>query len=211
METTLYDLKGQETGKVTLPGIFDVRISPALLHEVITGYLANQRAGTHKTKTRGEVSGGGSKPYKQKGTGNARRGSNRSPLMRKGGIIFGPRPHSYTQNLSQQKRRLSLEMALASKAKDGNLLMVDGFSVSEPKTKKVVEILKNLKLEGKQVLVVSDRFDTAAKTASRNIPDLALVPASSINSYLVLWADKVVLTRAALEILEKISSGTPAK
>lgn len=203
METTSYDLKGQETGKVTLPGLFEIRVSPALLHEVVTGFLANQRSGTAKTKTRGEVSGGGSKPWKQKGTGNARSGSNRSPLWRKGGIIFGPRPRSYFQNIPQQKRRLSLEMALASKAKEGNLLIVDGFTVSEPKTKKVTEILRNLKLENKKVLVVTDKFDTPVKTASRNIPGLVLAPAASINAYLVLWAEKVVLTRSGLDVLGK--------
>lgn len=211
METTLYDLKGQEAGKVTLPEMFETRVSPALLHEVVVGFLANQRAGTAKTKSRGEVSGGGAKPWKQKGTGNARSGSNRSPLWRKGGIIFGPRPRSYFQNIPQQKRRLSLEMALASKAKDGKVMIVDGFTVSEPKTKKIAEILRNLKLENSRVLVVADKFDTPVKTASRNIPDLVLVPATSINTYLVLWADKVVLTRSGLEKLEKKSSAAPAK
>lgn len=205
METAVYNLQGQETGKVTLPGIFDVRVSPALLHEVVVGFLANQRAGTAKTKSRGEVSGGGHKPWKQKGTGNARSGSNRSPLWRKGGIIFGPRPRSYFQNIPQQKRRLSLEMALAAKAKDGKVIVIDGFSVTEPKTKNVAEILKNLKLGGSRVLIVADKFETPVKRASRNVPDLVLAEAANINAYLVLWADTVLLTRPGIEKLERKS------
>jgi large subunit ribosomal protein L4 len=202
METTVYNLQGQETGKINLPAIFETKVSPALLHEVVTGYLANQRAGTHSTKTRAEVSGGSKKPWKQKGTGNARAGSIRSPLWRKGGIAFGPKPRDYSQGLTQQKRRRSLEMALTIKAQENSILVVDGVAVSEPKTKKMVEILKNLKVGSGNVLLVVDKIEKNLKIASRNIEGLVIIESNNLNAYQVLWAKKIVLTQATVEKLK---------
>src|SRR3989339_306276 len=201
METAVFNVKGQESGKIDLPNVFETKVSPALLHEIVVGYLANQRAGTHNTKTRGEVSGGGRKPWKEKGTGIARSGSNRSPLWRKGGIIFGPRPHGYYQNIPQQKRQRALSMALAQKAKQGNLLVVDTLTVDAPKTKKVAEIITNLKLQDSTVLLVVDKVDSNLKTASRNIHGIVCAEPKDLNAYQVLWANKVVFTSAALEIV----------
>lgn len=203
METSIYNLQGKATGKLTLPGIFETKVSSALLHEVVVGLLANQRAGTHSVKTRAEVRGGGKKPWKQKGTGNARSGSNTSPLWRKGGIIFGPKPRSYFQNIPQQKRQLSLQMALSVKAKDGELVVVDAMKLADAKTKSVAAVLKNLKITGSKILLVVDKIDQNLKRGSHNIENLVVAEAKNINAYQVLWAKKMLLTPAAVELLEK--------
>jgi large subunit ribosomal protein L4 len=206
METTIYNAQGKEVGKMNLPELFETKVSKPLLHEVVTGFLANQRFGQHSTKTRGEVSGGGTKPYKQKGTGNARRGSNRSPLMRKGGIIFGPRPHTYKHDISQNKRTTALAMALSAKAKDGNLIVVDELSIDQPKTKKVAEIIKSLNVGDRNVLFVFDKIEKNIKTAAGNIEGLELEQAASLNTYQVLWAKKLVLTSKAVDKLKNRTS-----
>ena len=202
MEMKLYNAQGQESGKIGLPALFETKVSRALLHEVVTGYLANQRSGTADTKSRGEVSGGGHKPWREKGTGNARAGSNRSPLWRKGGIIFGPKPRSYYQRLPQQKRRLALDMALSAKVKDGNFIAVDTVTIDEPKTKKMAEVLKNLKVGNGTVLLVIDKNDPKVKRASQNIPGLVVTEAKNLNAYQVLWANKVVFTSAAVNQMQ---------
>lgn len=203
METTIYSTQGKEVGKIALPEFFETKVSKSLLHEVVTGYRANQRSGTHSTKTRGEVSGGGAKPYKQKGTGNARRGSNRSPLTRKGGIIFGPKPHGYRHDISQGKRSLALWMSLSAKTKEGSLVVVDGLSIEEPKTKKIVEIMKSLKADGGKTLFISEKTNANVKIASKNIQGLLLEQASTLNTYQVLWAKKIIITSGAIEVLKK--------
>jgi large subunit ribosomal protein L4 len=146
-----------------------------LIHEVVTAYLANQRRGTHSTKTRGEVSGGGLKPWKQKHTGNARAGSIRSPLWRHGGITFGPKPRSYVQAVPPAKRRLALRAVLSSFAADGKLTVVDQFSVAEPKTKHVAAMVAALKLGPKSIVVVDD-ITPVLDRAARNLAGLRLVP-----------------------------------
>ena len=203
METALFNLEGKEVKKINLPKIFDEKVSSGLLHEVVTGFLANQRAGTHSTKTRGEVSASGKKPWKQKGTGRARSGSVSSPLWRKGGIAFGPKPRSYYQRIPAKKKRLALNMALASSALDGALVVIEGINVSEPKTNKVSKILSNLKANGMKALLITDKIDQNLKKSSRNIENLIVVNAKDINAYQVLWARKVIITEGALEILNK--------
>lgn len=202
METSILNAQGQEKGKLTLPAVFETKVSPALLHEVSTAFLANQRSGTHSTKTRGEVSGGGKKPWRQKGTGNARSGSNRSPLWRKGGIIFGPKPHGYYSGVPQQKRQNALKMALSSKAASGDLIVMDGITVADQKTKHVAEMLKKLKIDGQNILLVVDKIEKNLKLAGRNIPGLVIMGVNNINSYQVLWAKKLVMTSAAIEKLK---------
>ena len=203
METSVYNVKGQEQEKITLPEVFETKISSGLLYEVTTAIIANKRAGTASTKTRGEVSGGGKKPWKQKGTGNARSGSNRSPLWRKGGIIFGPKPRNYYQRLPAKKKQLAFDMALSERSKNGDLVVLDVLAVEEAKTKKVAAILKNLKLSGQNILMVVDKADKNLRTASRNIEGLVVAEASNVNTYQLLWARKVVVTKAAIEILGK--------
>jgi large subunit ribosomal protein L4 len=201
MEMKIYSMDGKEKGSAVLPPVFETKVIPVLLHEVVTGYLANQRAGTHSTKTRGDVRGGGAKPYKQKGTGNARRGTSRTPLTRGGGIIFGPHPHGYTQNISQQKRVQSLCMALTVKAQGGNVVLIDDVTLAEPKTKNISALVKSLKLNGSSILLVVEALSDTLKRASRNYPLLVIEEARNLNAYQVMWANKLVLTTKALELV----------
>ncbi|MCA6085700.1 50S ribosomal protein L4 [Candidatus Endomicrobiellum agilis] len=205
METTVYDAKGDEKGKIELPFFFDVKVSSALLHEITTAYLNNQRTGTHKTKTRGEVSFSGAKPWKQKGTGNARAGQKNSPLWRKGGIIFGPQPRDYYTKMSKQKKRLSLSMAFSAQLQNGNIIVVDSIKVSEVKTKKVAELIKNLKVENKKV-VFAIPDDADFKKAARNIKNVVIENIKNINAYQVLWADKLIITPEAVNLIKERQS-----
>lgn len=201
MEVAVYDITGKETGKMNLPELFETKVSPTLLHEIVIGYLANQRAGTHNTKTRSEVKGGGAKPWRQKGTGRARSGTARSPLWRKGGVIFGPKPRDYNQDIPRKKRQKALKMALSNKTKDGSLIVVDDVSINELKTKNVVQILKSLKVSNDKVLMITDKTEAKLKIAGRNIQDLCIEEAKHLNTYAVLWADKVVITSGAVNAL----------
>jgi len=205
METTVYNAKGQEKGKIELPAFFGAEVSTALLHEITTAYLNNQRAGTHKTKTRGEVSFSGAKPWKQKGTGNARAGQRNSPLWRKGGIIFGPQPRDYYTKMSKQKKKLSLSMAFAAQQQKGNVIVVDSVKVEEAKTKKVAEMVKNLKVTGKKVVFVI-AGDADFRLAARNVQNIVVENVKNVNAYQVLWADKLVITSEAIEILKERQS-----
>ncbi|MCL2334839.1 MAG: 50S ribosomal protein L4 [Endomicrobia bacterium] len=202
METIVYNAKGQEKGKIELPAFFNTEVSKTLLHEITTAYLNNQRAGTHKTKTRGEISFSGAKPWKQKGTGNARAGQKNSPLWRKGGIIFGPQPRDYYTKMSKQKKRLSLNMAFSAQLKNGNVIVVDSVKVEEAKTKKVAELIKNLKLSGKKVIFAISN-DATFKIAARNVENVVVENIKNINAYQVLWADKVVTTPEAIESVKE--------
>ena len=205
METIVYNAKGQEKGKMELPSFFNTEISKTLLHEITTAYMNNQRAGTAKAKTRGEVSFSGAKPWKQKGTGNARAGQKNSPLWRKGGIIFGPQPRDYYTKMSKQKKRLSLNMAFSAQLKNGNVVVVDSVKVDEAKTKKVAELIKNLKLEGKKV-VFAVTPDANFKLAARNVKNVVVENIKNINAYQVLWADKLIITPEAIESIKEKQS-----
>jgi large subunit ribosomal protein L4 len=209
------NVKGEKAGSVDLsPEVFGVKASPAVVHEVVTAYLANRRRGTHSTKTRGDVSGGGLKPWKQKHTGRARAGSIRSPLWRHGGIIFGPKPRSYFQPVSSAKRQLALKAVLSDFARRGRLQVIDAFSVTEPKTKQVAEIFKKMNWPEKTVLVI-DEINPVLRRAAGNVAHLRLCRVANLNSYDALSADQLVLTRPALDILTKRmengkSGGEPA-
>lgn len=201
--------KGSKVGSADLAEqVFGVKAPRSLVHEVVTAYLANRRRGTHSTKTRGEVSGGGLKPWKQKHTGRARAGSIRSPLWRHGGIIFGPKPRSYYQAVPPAKRRLALKAVLSDFAASGKLRVVEAFDVAEAKTKSAAALAQALKLAPKSVVVVSEISPTLAR-ASRNMADLRLCRASDLNSYNALLAEEIVFTRAALEQITKRLAGAP--
>lgn len=202
METIVYNAKGQEKGKIELPAFFNTEVSNTLLHEITTAYLNNRRSGTHKTKSRGEVSFSGAKPWKQKGTGNARAGQRNSPLWRKGGVIFGPKPRDYYTKMSKQKKRLSLNMAFSAQLQNGNVIVVDSVKVEEAKTKKVAELIKNLKAEGKKV-VFAINADADFRLAARNIENVVVENIKNINAYQVLWADKIITTPEAIESIKE--------
>jgi large subunit ribosomal protein L4 len=203
MDTIVYNVEGKEKGRYELPGFFNTEVKTALLHEVTTGYLANLRSGTHATKTRGEVSFSGAKPWKQKGTGNARAGQKNSPLWRKGGIVFGPQPRDYYQKMSKQKRKIALNMAYSALAQDNNLVLVDLIKIDEAKTKKVVELLKNLKVDGQKVIIALPKKDDNIKIAAKNIKNVVVEYIKNLNAYQVLWADKIVTTPEAIDSIKE--------
>ena len=197
-EIEIVSQTGAKLEKVELPAaIFGAKVNPYLLHEVVRMYQANERQGTASTKNRGEVSGSGRKPWRQKGTGRARVGSIRSPLWRKGGVIFGPRPRDYSYSVPRRKLKIALSQALSDKLNNGELMVVDKIEVANPKTKEMAKIIKNLTPEKKVLLVVASA-DEKLKKASRNIPFLSLVTAKEINAYQVLGHHKVILTKEAL-------------
>jgi large subunit ribosomal protein L4 len=197
-----YNDKGQEQKNEATPDFLGLKMSKALLHETVTAYLNNQRAGTHKTKSRGEVSFSGAKPWRQKGTGNARAGQKNSPLWRKGGVIFGPKVKDYYTKVSKRKRNLSLFMAFSVQYQKGNIVFVDKIEIDNPKTKKAFELIKNLKLKDKKIIFVI-KSDLNFKMAVRNIKNTIVESTDNITSYQVLWADKIVMTLDSVEILKK--------
>jgi large subunit ribosomal protein L4 len=198
MEVDIVNIKGEKTGSTSLPeNIFNAKINIPLMHEVVTWYLANWRKGSHSAKTRAEVSGSGKKPWKQKGTGRARAGSIRSPLWRHGGVIFAKKPREFSYSMPKKKVHIALLSALSSKAKDGSVMVLDELKIATPKTKSVAEIIKNLKLK-KKVLLVSKR-DKTLNMASRNIANLFLHDIPDLTTYNVLNSDKILFTKESLD------------
>jgi len=203
MDTIVYSIDGKEKGRYELPAFFNTEVKAALLHEITTGYLANLRSGTHATKTRGEVSFSGAKPWKQKGTGNARAGQRNSPLWRKGGIVFGPQPRDYYQKMPKQKRKLALSMAFSNLVKEDNLVLVDLIKFEEAKTKNVASFLKNVKVDGKKVIIALAKKDDIIKTAAKNIKNVVVEQIANLNAYQVMWADKIVTTPEAIDSIKE--------
>ena len=203
MDTIVYSIDGKEKGRYELPEFFNTEVKTALLHEITTGYLANLRSGTHATKTRGEVSFSGAKPWKQKGTGNARAGQRNSPLWRKGGIVFGPQPRDYYQKMPKQKRKLALNMAFSNLVKEDNLVLVDLIKFEEAKTKNVASFLKNVKVDGKKVIIALAKKDEVIKTAAKNIKNVVVEQIANLNAYQVMWADKIITTPEAIDSIKE--------
>ena len=202
METKLLSINGQEVGKCEIPKeIFSRKVDAHFLHELVKYYLANKRRGTAQAKKRNEVSGGGKKPWKQKGTGRARHGSNRSPLWRGGGVVFGARAHSFKLDMPKTKRRAALLEALSSKYADGAITVVDNLDITEAKTKQVRGIFKALKIECKKVLFVSDEPNDKFSLASRNMKEVSWTLARNINAYEILRARAIIFTIAGMKDL----------
>jgi large subunit ribosomal protein L4 len=199
----VHDIKGKETGSVSLPdGVFGVRVNEAVLHQAVLMYLANKRQGNASTKTRGEVSGGGRKPWRQKGTGRARAGSSRSPLWHKGGVVFGPHPHDFGYSLSKKTRIAALGASLNAKFQAKELLCVENIQLPEAKTKDFAKILKVFKLKGK-VLALFDGTGKEVVLASRNIASLSISRSNDVNAYDVLKNKTILVTKDAIENLLK--------
>ena len=201
---TVFDQMKKEVGSMDLsPEIFEVEVRPEILHFVVRAQLAAKRVGTHSVKTRAFVSGGGKKPWKQKGTGHARAGSNRSPLWRGGAIIFGPQPRSYEFKVNRKVRRLALKMALTSRLLEDNLLVLKGIDLPEIKTKRFAEVAKALGLE--KALIVFNEADNNLLLSARNLPGIKLLPADKLNAYDVLLYPKLVmLESAAVSVQERL-------
>lgn len=200
----LYDMNGAQIGEIELnDSIFGITPNEAVLYDFVKMQLANKRVGTASTKTRSEVSGGGRKPYRQKGTGRARAGSIRSPLWRGGGITFGPRPRDYSYRLPRKVRRLAMKSALSSKVIGENIIVVDALTFEEPRTKMMTEVLQNLKA-GKKALVVTADGDLNVTKSARNIPGVKPLRADFINVYDLLHYDTLLITRDAVARLEEV-------
>ena len=202
-QVSVLNMEGKEVGKLDLnDAIFGVEINEHLVHMAIVQHLANMRQGTQKAKTRSEVSGGGRKPWRQKGTGHARQGSTRSPQWTHGGVVFAPTPRDYSFKLNKKEKRAALKSALTSKVADGQLLVIDELKFDEIKTKKFAEVLKNL--NAKKALVVINENDKNVVLSARNIPDAKTSLTGNINVYDVMNAGTVVLTKDAVSTIEEV-------
>ena len=203
-QTTLYDRTGASVGSVELSDeLFAAPVHEAVLHQAVTAQLAGRHLGTADTKTRGEVRGGGRKPYRQKGTGRARQGSRRAPHYRGGGTIFGPHPRSYEQRLPRKMKRMALRGALTAKFGDDAIKVIDTFGLEEIKTRELAGVLAALNAAGR-VLVVAPGRDERLEMSSRNLPTVEVIHADSLNVVDVLKADTVVIEQPALARMEEV-------
>jgi large subunit ribosomal protein L4 len=204
-KTTLYSRTGEEIGEVELSEeLFSAPVNTAVLHQVVTAQLAGRHLGTHDTKKRGEVAGGGRKPYRQKGTGRARQGSRRSPQYAGGGVVFGPHPRSYAQRLPRQMKRLALCGALTAKLDDDAIRVVDGFGLEEPRTRELVGILDALGRAEGRVLIVAPDTDPSLILSARNLPKVEVIRADSLNVVALVNADTVLIEQPALSLMEEV-------
>ena len=200
----VYDQDKTEQGELTLtPEVFEVAVRPEILHLVVRAQLAAKRAGTHSTKTRAMVSGGGVKPWRQKGTGRARQGSIRSPQWTHGGIALGPKPRSYNYSLTKKTKRLAMLSALSAKAAAGEIIVIDGLDMGEIKTKSFVGFLNAIEATGKSLVVTPEVRTNVVKSAA-NIPGVRTTIASTLNVYDILNADKFIIDKAAVEKLQEV-------
>lgn len=202
----ILDLQGKKISDVTLKAeLWKTEPNDAVLYDAIRLSNNSLRQGTHETKTRSEVSGGGKKPWRQKGTGRARQGSTRAPHWPGGGVVFGPHPRSYSFKMNKKERKLALKSALAYKVKDKELIVIEDFKITSNKTKDVKEILNNLKAS-KNVLIVVSKLDENMVLATRNLRNVLLLDASEINTYDIVAADTMIVTKEALNTIEEVLS-----
>ena len=205
----MLNLNGEKVKEINLKdNIWNIEPNNNVLHDAIVLTLASRRQGTHKVKTRSEVSGGGRKPWRHKGTGNARQGSIRAPQWRGGGIVFGPTPdRNYTKKMNRKERRLALKSALTYKAREKELILVDNIKFETNKTKEMMLLLNKLDLVNEKILLVINELDENICLASRNIGNIKVVLPEEVNTYDVVNADKMLLTESSLQKLEEVISG----
>ena len=199
------NIDGSKKEEIELGDIFKISLNKDIIYQYVKWKRNIWRQGTSSTKTRGEVSGGGRKPWRQKGTGRARAGSNRSPIWRKGGVVFGPKPRDYSYNLPKKIRKKAFKMVLAEKIKNNEIVIIDNLEIEEPKTKKIVEIINNLPVKGRLLLVLENNGNVNVNKACANIPYLEAIDISNISAYKLLLNDSVIMTKGAFEkIKEKL-------
>jgi large subunit ribosomal protein L4 len=205
MELKVLKINGTESGDVVnLPDeIFGIEPNTHLIYQAVRTYLSNRRQGTHKSKERSEVRGGGRKPYRQKGTGNARRGTSRSPIMVGGGTIFGPRPHRYYLDIPKKAARLARKSALSLKAKENEITIVEDFSFDKPRTKDMVEVIKSLKLDSTKTLLLVSEKNEALYRSGRNIPKLNVLISDQAATYDLLNNKMLLIQKSAVDKLCK--------
>ncbi len=199
------NVSGQKVSEIELNElVFGIEPNIPVMHEVVKNYLANQRQGTQSAKTRAEVSGGGRKPFRQKGTGNARQGSITAPHYIGGGVVFAPKPRSYRYTLPKKVRRLALKSAFSAKVMDNEMIVLDELKMAAPKTKDMINILNNIKVAGKKVLIVTGDVEQNVVKASNNIEGVKTTFVGEINVYDILNHDYFVVTKSAVEKLEEV-------
>ena len=202
-EAPVYSAQGKQGGTRQLPeGTFDGIVNVPVMHQAVKAFLANRRQGTAKTKTRGEVTGGNQKPWKQKGTGRARQGSTRAPNWPGGGTVFGPQPRSYTQIVPKQVRQLARKSALNARAREQAVILVDALTFSAPKTKAMTQFLASLGVADKKVLLLTDGVKPNVYLSARNLGRAHVMPFSDASTYHILWSDVVVIESSALNSAE---------
>ena len=200
---SVYNIEGKEVGSIELnDAVFGVEVNEHLVHMAVVNQLANNRQGTQSAKTRSEVSGGGRKPWRQKGTGHARQGSTRAPQWTGGGIVFAPKPRDYSFKMNKKEKRIALLSALSSKVAESKIVVLDEFKLDEIRTKKFVEVMNNLKVEN--ALVVLEGENKNVVLSGRNIPSVKVTATNEINTYDVLKYTTLVVTKAAVEKLEEV-------
>ena len=200
---SVYNIEGKEVGSIELnDAVFGVEVNEHLVHMAVVNQLANNRQGTQKAKTRSEVSGGGRKPWRQKGTGHARQGSTRAPQWTGGGVVFAPVPRDYSFKMNKKEKRIALLSALSSKVADNKIVVLDAFNLDEVKTKKFAEVMSNLKVD--KALVVIEGENKNVVLSGRNIPTVKVSATNEINTYDVLKYETLVVTKAAVEKLEEV-------
>ena len=202
-KVSVYNMDGSQVGDIELnDAVFGVEVNEHLVHMAVVSQLANNRQGTQSAKTRSEVSGGGRKPWRQKGTGHARQGSTRSPQWTGGGVVFAPTPRDYSFKLNKKEKRIALKSVLTSKVAEGKLVVVDELKLDEIKTKKFVQVMDNLKVE--KALVVLNDMDTNVIASAANIPTVKTAQTNELNVFDALKYDTVVLTKDAVATIEEV-------
>ncbi|MGI5936650.1 MAG: 50S ribosomal protein L4 [Oscillospiraceae bacterium] len=202
----VYNMAGEQVGEVQLSeAVFGIEPNEHVLHDAVKNYLANQRQGTQSALTRAEVSGGGRKPWRQKGTGRARAGSIRAPHWTHGGVAFAPKPRDYSYSLNKKEKRLALKSALSSKAAEGNIIVIDELKMDEIKTKTFKNFLDKIQVTGK-ALVITREVDEKVVKSARNIPGVTTTIATILSPYEILNSRKLVVDKAALEKIEEVYS-----
>ena len=200
---SVYNIEGKEVGKIDLSdAVFGVEVNEHLVHMAVVSQLANKRQGTQKAKTRSEVSGGGRKPWRQKGTGHARQGSTRAPQWTGGGVVFAPTPRDYSFKLNKKERRVALKSALTSRVEEKKFIVVDEINFDEIKTKKFQDVLNNLSVS--KALVVLEDGNKNAELSARNIADVKTAKTNTINVYDILKYNTVIATKAAVQAIEEV-------
>ncbi len=198
----VYNMQAQEVEQIALPELFEVEYNEPLIHEMVVAYNANQRQGTKSTLTRSEVRGHAKKPYRQKGTGNARQGSTKGPHYTGGGVVFAPKPRDFSKKTNKQARRVALLSALSEKIREGKVVVLDKFAFDAPKTKVAQNFINAFKFDG-SVLVVSNANDVNVKKSTANIPSLSIEETSLLNVYEVVACKNLVLTKDAIKSIEE--------
>lgn len=203
-KVALYNVSGQRVGDVELnDSVFGVEVHGSVLHEVVKNQLANRRQGTQSVKTRSEVRGGGRKPWKQKGTGRARQGSIRSPQWVGGGVVFAPKPRDYSYTVPKKVKKLAMRSALSSKVESNEIIVLDELIMSNPKTKDMMNILKNLNSK-KKVLIITDKPEVNVIKSAQNLPKVKTTVVNSLNVYDILNCDSFIITKEAVRKVEEV-------